>query len=194
MSKSEFRQIAAEKVCALSADEKREKSRAVMESIFGLQEFKEANNILFYYSLNNEVETADAIKKAAAQGKNVYLPRVPAESAELEFCKVGDCSSELQCGCFGIMEPKPKLQKETDKGIVDVVIVPGVVFDSDCGRIGRGKGYYDRFLADVPAIKIGAAFDVQLTEKIPAREHDVLMDYVVTESRVLKRKLNRTGD
>lgn len=112
----------------------------------------------------------------AEEGKNVLLPRV-ISSEEMEIRRYKS-DKDLAEGSYGIMEPTGELFTEYEK--IDVAIIPGMSFDSYNNRLGRGKGYYDRFLAKVPHMyKIGVCFDFQKLETIPAYDNDIKMNLVI---------------
>lgn len=159
-----------------TAEQLRQQSETVIARLRANPAFVRAQTILMYYSLDDEVCTHQLIDTLAAQGKTVLLPVVTgAETMELR-CYRG--AEDLQGGFFNIMEPvgEPFSDYET----IDVAVVPGMSFDTRGNRLGRGKGYYDRFLAQHPHIyKIGVCFDFQKMPGIPTEENDVRMDDVV---------------
>ena len=135
---------------------------------------------MFFVSFNSEVHTHDMIK-TALKSKTVVVPKV--SHNEIEQSLIIDFDN-LIAGKFGILEPI-EIMKIAYKNI-DLVLVPGIVFDKEGHRIGYGFGYYDKFLRKVPkAIKIGLAFDFQVIDKIPKEMHDVPVDVIVTEEGVI---------
>ena len=157
------------------------KSAGIMEKLFSLPEFEKAKVVGFYLSKPEEVGTLEAVEKACAMGKTVLVPVVEGEGMRFvrytSGCRIG-------LGPFGVPEPEKK-EYVTGK---DVLIVPGVVFDRRGHRIGRGKGYYDRFLAERGVVKIGVAFDFQLIGKLPEEAHDIPMDIIITGKEILRVK------
>ena len=153
-----------------------EMSRPIISELLAHQAVNGAKTILTYYSLPDEVFTHDAINLLAAQGKTVLLPKViDGENMEIRLYEKPE---DLAEGFYGIMEPTGKLF--TDYAGIDVAIVPGMGFDKSGHRLGRGKGYYDRFLPKaVNAYKIGVCFDFQKQEDIPSDNYDVIMDEVI---------------
>jgi len=148
-----------------------------------LDVFSEAATIALYAPIRNEVDTALIFGEARRVGKRVLYPRVCNE--EMLFYEVED-AGELKQGAFGILEPCV-----TGEGLppdaADLIVVPGVAFDSSGHRLGFGKGYYDRFLARLrrPVILVGLCHDFQLLKQVPREEHDIRMQYIVTEQRVV---------
>ena len=136
----------------------------------------EARIVLLYSALPDEVPTQPLLNRLTTEGKTVLLPRVVSDT-DMELRRYTG-PNDLEPGAFGIMEPTGELF--TDYDLIDVAVVPGMAFDREGHRLGRGKGYYDRFLAQLPHIyKIGICFPFQLVDKVPADAHDMLMDEVV---------------
>ena len=136
----------------------------------------EASTVMMYCSLPDEVSTREALDKLVERGCKVVLPAVlDGENMELREYHGAD---ELKEGAFHIYEPVGK--KFTQYGSIDVAVVPGMSFDADGNRLGRGKGYYDRFLARLPKVyKIGLCFDFQKRGHIPSESNDIRMDEVL---------------
>ena len=135
-----------------------------------------AETILMYYSLADEVNTHEAVDDLVRSGKTVLLPRViDGENMEIRIYESRD---DLAPGHYGIMEPTGKLYTCYEN--IDIAVVPGMAFDAAGHRLGRGKGYYDRFLPKAThAYKIGVCFDFQKRAAIPADDFDVTMDCVI---------------
>lgn len=142
--------------------------------------------VFAYYSLPDEVCTCQLVDDLLAEGKTVLLPKVVSEEA-MEWC-IYKGPQDLQEGSFRIMEPAENhgdrsldstLQR-ADQGTVAVILVPGMAFDAKGHRLGRGRGYYDRFLAAYPHIyKIGVCFDFQKVEEVPTDDFDIAVDEVI---------------
>lgn len=135
-----------------------------------------SQTILAYSALPDEVPTQMLIDEWLRQGKTVLLPRV-VNDTDMELRRYTG-QHDLQEGAYGILEPNGELF--TDDKTIDVAIVPGMAFDAEGHRLGRGKGYYDRFLARVPYLyKIGLCFSWQMVDCVPHDEHDIVMDEVI---------------
>jgi len=176
---------------ALNEDEVRVKSDAIIKRLYDLPEFKEAKNILFYLSVRNEVDTHEAIKELLSkQEKTIIVPYVVKNNPILQLSDLRDFK-ELERKTFGILEPKELYVREYNFEKLNIIIIPGLVFDLTGHRIGYGYGYYDRFLKTIKKnlIKIGLAYDFQLVDKIPKEQHDVPVDIIVTENKILRRNL-----
>ena len=137
----------------------------------------ESETVLAYWPLPDEPDIRPLIDGLVAMGKTVLLPKVTGNET-MELCRYTS-SADLAEGMFHIMEPAGT--PFTDFSQIDMALIPGVAFDASCRRLGRGRGYYDRFLAVNPCIyKIGVCFPFQRVPEVPAEAHDILMDEIVT--------------
>ena len=153
---------------------RREASQHIWEQVEQLPQFSRARTVALYWSLPDEVETPFFVRRWCGP-KRILLPEVRGE--ELVFREY-DPFAGVVPGAFGIGESRGKecLAEE-----IDLIIVPGVAFDRRGGRMGRGKGFYDRFLSGCAAYKVGVCFSYQRVEAIPCEEHDIRMDIVVSD-------------
>ena len=136
----------------------------------------DSRTILVYSALPDEVPTQALLDLLVKQGKTVILPHVISDTDMELRCYTG--RHDLQLGAYGILEPTGELFTVYDT--IDVAIVPGMAFDAEGYRLGRGKGYYDRFLARIPYLyKIGLCFSWQMVDKVPHDKHDIVMDEVI---------------
>ncbi len=159
-----------------------EKSKRIIETLTKLEEYNNASVIMPYISLNIEVDTRDFIKNELSR-KTIVVPFV--EEGNIQVSMLKDFSN-LNEGEFGVLEP---IKKDKYDGKIDIVIVPGVAFDENGGRIGFGKGYYDKFLNKFKdSLKIALAFEEQIVNEIPVQEHDESVDMIITEKRVIRCK------
>jgi len=167
---------------SLSKEEIVEKSKIIENRLFSLEQYKKSHTIMFFVSFNSEVHTHEMIKKVLGN-KTVVIPKVAHHQIELSV--IIDFDNLIPSGKFGILEPIEVMQIAYKN--IDLVLVPGIAFDKEGYRLGYGFGFYDKFLKKVPkAVKIGLAFDFQIVDKVPREEHDVAVDFVVTEERVVK--------
>lgn len=150
-------------------------SRAVCQRVADSPEWAAARRVLLYHPLPDEVDVRPLLSAALAEGKSVLLPRVVGD--DLEVCLYTGEES-LRIGAFGIEEPTgERIQELTD---IDLVVVPGMAFDAQGHRLGRGRGYYDRLLPQLPhAVRIGVCFPFQLMPVVPACTHDAHMHLVM---------------
>jgi len=159
----------------MSPEEVSSKSREIYNKITASDYFKNARNIMIYISFSNEVNTFDLIKEALSQRKNVLVPVTVGE--DIKVCVLEDTTSLIK-GAFGIYEPAEKKEWQGD---IDLCIIPGLGFDRSGGRLGFGRGYYDRFLSENPCKKIGIAYENQIEDNVFSEAHDIPMDIIVTE-------------
>ncbi len=177
MDKKELRkQIRAAKK-AVPFCEKCSRSIPIMQQVEQLPQFRDAQTILLYWSMEDEVQTHDFVNRWYQQ-KTLLLPCVDGDDLRLRQYTGPDCLKEGEQ--FGIGEPTgPEF---TDLNSVQMNIVPGVAFDRHNNRMGRGRGFYDRLLKSTPnAYKVGVAFNFQMVELVPTEEFDVPMNAVITE-------------
>ena len=167
---------------SLSAEEVRQKSLAVTETVVSLPAYRRSREILIYADYRNEVSTRYLIERAWHDGRKISLP--VCRGKEMRFYRLRDFS-ELRKGAFGIPEPgdtEPAGNEDT------LVIMPGVAFDRELHRIGYGGGYYDRYLKEHPGIySIALAFELQVLEKVPFLPHDIRPHILVTERTTYER-------
>ncbi|MFP4023963.1 MAG: 5-formyltetrahydrofolate cyclo-ligase [Thiohalospira sp.] len=154
---------------------KQAKSKIIFEQVEQLKEFQQADIIMVYWSMDDEVYTHDFVLKWFKE-KLIILPSVKGDELELRIFNGLD--DMVEGSAFGIKEPRELYKSGLDK--IDMIIVPGVAFDKQNNRLGRGKAYYDKLLSKTKALKVGVCFDFQMLEKVPADQYDVKMDIVIT--------------
>lgn len=177
MDKKELRkQIRAAKK-AVPFCEKCSRSVPILAKVESLAAFQQAKTILMYWSMEDEVQTHDFVNRWYKE-KTILLPCVDGDDLRLRQYTGPECLIEGEQ--FGIGEPTGPEYTELDK--VEMIIVPGVAFDSQNNRMGRGRGFYDRLLKSTPnAYKVGVAFDFQMVENVPTEPFDVAMNTVISE-------------
>ncbi|MEO0796038.1 MAG: 5-formyltetrahydrofolate cyclo-ligase [Verrucomicrobiota bacterium] len=187
-SKAALRRIALARRSSLQPQERQDRNAQIRHRLTAVPEFASAKSILFYVSFGEEVDTHELMKGCFGR-KTVLVPRVEGDVLHVHEMQSLD---DLQPGSFGILEPAPNTP-EVDPSIAEIVVVPGAAFDLRGNRIGYGKGYYDRLLEGVSAVKIGLAFDRQMMETIPVEDHDIPMDILVTNERLLDFRSQRAA-
>ncbi|MBE3092288.1 MAG: 5-formyltetrahydrofolate cyclo-ligase [Chloroflexi bacterium] len=187
MNKEEIRRNTLKKRLSLSSEDIREKSRQVFLNLAETVEYKNSQNIMFYAATRSEVQTEEMIKMSIKMGKNVFVPIILSECFNLAPSKIFDFDIELERGSKGILEPKKEYHRLGTPENIDLVIVPGVTFDLDGNRIGRGFGYYDNFLRKVrsSAKIIALAFEMQIVKKIITDKNDIPVHKIITEKRII---------
>ena len=144
-----------------------------------------ASLVLLYAPLPDELNIAPALDAAQGAGKVTALLRYDHRQQGYVPCLVRNRERDLRPGLLGILEPSPDCPL-VPLNQLDLTLVPGVVFSTDGGRLGRGKGYYDRLLSLVPGMKCGVAFDQQVVEAVPMEPHDVRLNCILTPTRWLQ--------
>ena len=159
-------------------EERQQKSAEIKKKLFLLDVFRMARTAMFYLSYDGEVDTREMIEEARLFGKRIVVPVCIRESCSIRPALLRP-EGVLTKGPYGIREPAAK--SFVDIKELDLVIVPGVAFDKDGNRLGRGKGYYDRFLKTLKedTYTIGLAFDFQILPSLPVTETDIGVDEVI---------------
>ena len=145
-----------------------------MDILNSYTEFKNAKTVFCYVSYNGEVDTLDLLSEISKE-KTLVVPYCIDDDGNMIAVKINS-TDDLVKGMYGILEPKKPV--EFPKEEIDFVIVPGVAFSKDGYRLGYGKGYYDRFLADISPYKMGVVKKELLLEKLPHNEFDIKMDSI----------------
>lgn len=181
-NKEILRKVYKEIRLKIKKSDKKRKSLKIWRKIKKMDIYKNKKTIMFYYSKENEVDTRLMIEKSIKDGKRVILPKII--NGELFPIQIEDLDN-LREGPYGIKEPSDA--EGVDLSEIELIFVPGIVFDKKGYRIGYGGGYYDRFLSKLPSntIKIGLAFSEQIIEQIPHEDWDIRMDILVTDKEVI---------
>jgi len=153
--------------------EQHEAAEKVFAQLEKTAAFLMADHILMYHSLPDELSTRGFLSKWNGK-KHFYLPRV--NGVNLDILPYNE--SRLELGAFHIEEPTGNNVVNPDS--IEMVIVPAVAYDRNGNRLGRGKGFYDRFLRSIKATKVGVGYEFQLIDNVPAEPHDIRMDIVIT--------------
>lgn len=154
-------------------------SKKIQKNLKKIDAYIAAKTIAGYYSIGSEVKTHGILQEVLSEGKTLALPRV--EGDGLVFCNVRKFE-DLEKGEFGIMEPKQNCSPLTE---FDVIIVPAVAMTGDGQRLGYGRGFYDRFLAETTATTIALAYSKTILKNIPHSENDVTIQWIATEDGVI---------
>jgi 5-formyltetrahydrofolate cyclo-ligase len=168
--------------------DKDELSRAICARFMALPEYQQARTVMFYVDVRSEVRTRHDLPGALTHEKKIVVPWCNA-AGELELFQLENMD-ELALGMYKILEPRAELRglpaKQVRPDELDLVMVPGVAFDRSGGRMGHGKGYYDKLLqhARPDALLVALAFECQLFAEIPTAAHDIFMDRIITEADV----------
>ena len=163
------------------------KDSSIKQRLLALPEFLSARSVLFYASFRSEVETSGIIRESLSMGKRAILPKVDKENHRLQLYEIKSIS-ELTKGHMGIPEPFLSAEREALLEDIDLVVIPGAGYDYAGNRLGYGGGYYDKLLSgkkkNTPIIAL--AYEEQIVDAIPAEKHDVRVDMIVTDQRVIR--------
>ena len=168
-----------------------QQSKEVHKNLLSLKEIIECTTIFVYVSFRSEVETLTLIKTFLNLGKTVTVPITRVKEKRLDAIRITDPETDLVPGYCNIPEPGEELclRQKADPTEIDLILLPGSVFDKRGGRFGYGGGYYDRFVSSIPrALRVGLAFDLQIVEKAPLQAHDELLDFIITETAVIRAR------
>jgi 5-formyltetrahydrofolate cyclo-ligase len=168
---------------AQSREHREEKSGKIQKKLFEHAAFRKAGVVCFYVALPMEVNTHPMIEEALKMGKKVLVPLADLENKELKLYEIRNLAADLTPGILGILEPLRDKTRLADPKEAECVIVPGLAFSMQGRRLGRGAGFYDRFLSKLSAKipKIALAFSFQVITQIPQEIHDCRVDTVLTE-------------
>jgi len=186
VEKAQAREEIARRLAALSAEQRREASARIRQLIADLPEFQRARTVLLFVSLPDEADTLGIIADALAAGKAVAVPKVDRKRRVMDACRLHTLERGLAPGVFGI--PEPRATEVVEPAAIDFVLVPARGFDRAGNRLGRGGGYYDRYMAQpgFPAVRCGIGFAAQVLDAIPRDTHDLPVHVLVTESGALR--------
>lgn len=166
-----------------SLDQRQEKSAVICQKIVDSNVFKNAKVVFAFLSFGSEVDTSLIVKTCFEQGKKVCVP-VCKKDCVMDAVAIQSTSDMTYDNKYGIAEPKD-VSNVVDKLDIDLVIVPGSVFDKRLNRMGYGKGYYDRYFVGTRAKRVALAFDCQIVDEVPVDEYDVKMHCIITENQVI---------
>ncbi|MDP2922388.1 MAG: 5-formyltetrahydrofolate cyclo-ligase [Candidatus Omnitrophota bacterium] len=182
--KKELRQKLLAKLLSLTKEELKRRSQDVEKRLSSLPIYNKAKVIMAYYPLKGEVDILGMIRKDLGL-KRFCFPVTDLEKKELFAYEVKNLEEDFVRGPFGVMQPDIKRTKRVDIGEIDMVIIPGIAFDRSGNRLGRGAGFYDRFLRKLnpPVKKVGIAFIFQILQDLPIHPPvDEKVDIVVSEN------------
>lgn len=183
-------QIRKEVIQALNrlGEKQRAAKTAVIEGkLLELANFLESRVVLLYTEGENEVRTRTLLRKTLALGKILALPAFEPEKMKASFFKVDQPDKDLQPGPRGNLEPRRDRCKPVMAQKIDIAIIPGIAFDEKGGRLGTGRGSYDRLIPELPVTtrKVALAFEEQIVSQVPMEHHDRHVDIIITDKRVI---------
>jgi 5-formyltetrahydrofolate cyclo-ligase len=173
------------RLARLSPADVRVASAAIWERLAMVPKFASAQAMLMYVSRGNEVDTHGLIQQLLAMGKRVAVPSFDAGAQRYFASELNDFEGDMSEGRFGILEPRRECVRPLAADKLEVWLVPGLAFDKTGNRLGRGLGFFDRLLRETTGARIALAYDFQVLNEVPADAHDVRVDFIVTEKRVV---------
>ncbi|WP_138415783.1 5-formyltetrahydrofolate cyclo-ligase [Aquibacillus sediminis] len=186
-TKAEYRNKMKKQLKQLSIKKKTQIEQRLSSQLFATEAWKEADVIGITISQKHEWNTKNIIEKAWSMNKVICVPKCYPKESKLEFYQL-DSFDQLESVYFNLFEPIPEQERRIDKNQVDLMIVPGLVFDPSGFRIGYGGGYYDRYLADFGGTTLSLASTMQIIDTVPADDYDISVDHVLTETGLLHKE------
>ncbi|PEC51210.1 5-formyltetrahydrofolate cyclo-ligase [Bacillus sp. AFS077874] len=185
MEKKEIRNSMMKNLKNISASERDEKSKQIIEKLLNTEEMKSGDIIATTMPMEHEINTKYLITACWKMNKSVVVPKCNHETRKMHFYKINSFD-DLKKGYFGIQEPIEEKCEEISKELIDLIIVPGVAYTKNGERLGYGGGYFDRYLEDYNKQLLALAYDIQIIEEIPTEKHDIKMPLILTESRIIE--------
>ena len=182
--KSLLRQRLRQELLQLPERVRAEGSAQIRRTLTAQAFWRNAATILAFVPMQTEPDIWEAVVAASAEGRRICLPRYDSPTQRYLPALIEDPTGDFRRGMHGVLEPA----EHCPIGVVmplDLILVPGVGFTPSGGRLGRGRGYYDRMLADLPGLRCGVAFDLQVISDLPLEPHDARLDHLVTPSLCL---------
>jgi 5-formyltetrahydrofolate cyclo-ligase len=167
------------RIAALTSDQRAAESNRVVAAISQSEFWRRARTVMLFIPLADEINVLPLVDEALDHHKVVLLPRFDSAKESYQPAQVINLSVDLVRGPFGVTEPGPDCPAHPLKPL-DVTVVPGLAFDRVGRRLGRGKGHYDRLLADAGGQFWGVGFESQLLAELPVESHDVVLNCIVT--------------
>ncbi|WP_181350113.1 5-formyltetrahydrofolate cyclo-ligase [Thalassobacillus sp. CUG 92003] len=181
MDKPGLRTHAKKLLTSYSAVRKHEIEQAIHTRLFESQLWKEADTIGVTIAQDHEWSTTPIIERAWEEGKRIVVPKCLPREKQLDFYHL-EHNGQLECVYVGLLEPNPGQSVYVEKHEIDLLLVPGLLFDAEGFRIGHGGGFYDRYLTQYEGVKLSLASQQQIVETLPHESFDIPVDHILTES------------
>lgn len=179
--KADYRKQIKQYLHNLTSQEKANIENSLVLHLLQTETWNQAAMIGITVSQKHEWDTKPIIEKAWSQNKKVCVPKCYPKQSELVFYEITSFD-QLESVFYGLLEPVPKQQYKVEKKKIDLMVVPGLVFDSKGYRIGYGGGYYDRYLADYKGLTVSLASTGQFIDSIPNDHYDIPVQQIITET------------
>ena len=163
------------------------KSDQIFNHIIKTPEYLNSKVISIYCGKEKEVQTEKIIKYSLINGKRIIIPITIIKKKCLQFSEIKDYDNELEISTFNVLEPKNEFIRPININEIQLVIIPGIGFDKEGGRLGYGFGYYDRFLKSLKNYIpfFGLAFELQIVEILPTSKNDIFMHQIISEKGII---------
>jgi 5-formyltetrahydrofolate cyclo-ligase len=186
-AKIQIREDISQIISALSKSQIAEKTQAIETRLFEFANFLESKIVLLYVNGEFEVQTEKIINRSYNYNKIVVLPAFDPEKFEMNPMKVDHFAKELVPGPRKVLEPDKNRCKTVPMERIDIAIIPGIAFDEKGGRIGSGRGYYDRLIPKlaITTRKVALTFEEQIVPQVPMESHDKHVDIIITDRRII---------
>jgi 5-formyltetrahydrofolate cyclo-ligase len=191
-AKAKIRETVRQRLKSVTDETRKNLSQQLIGMLKPREAWQKAQIVLGYLPIKGELDVFPCLEAAWAAGKEVALPRFLPETRTYCAAIAPRDKKTLVLGAFGILEPGQSARC-IPLNQLDFVLVPGLAFDASGKRLGRGKGFYDRLLAEVNGVKCGVALDEQIVQTLPTEPHDIAMNFILTPSRWLALTTRQTG-
>ena len=168
---------------------KEEMDRKILNKFYENKYYREAKSIFIYISYDSEINTRGIINKALKDNKKIYVPRTEFKTRFMDAVEITSLDNLIESK-YGILEPSVE-EPHIEPNELDLIVVPGVAFDRNGGRMGYGAGFYDRYFNKISKdnikkiVKLALAYDFQILEEVPMNEQDVPVSYIITEKEFI---------
>lgn len=188
--KEELRKEILNKRSKISDNKVSSWSEKIRDKFLEIPQLVKAKKIMAYASMRKEIESYELLEDLLEQDYLLYLPYTRKNVTDLGVAQISDLDKDLKSGVFGVMEPITKIRSQEVPSDLDIIIVPGACYTAAGYRIGYGGGYYDSFLSKHAgeALKVGFCYDCLILDSIPVEEHDVPVDLIITDKRIINIK------
>ena len=177
MDKKSLRKKIKTILLKMASEEKKHKDKQIHNQIRKMPKFLESKIIFAYVSMSMEVDTKKIIQFALKNRKKVFVPRVNLKKKKMDIIQINSLK-ELRKGTYNILEP---CGRKCGRNKFDIILIPGLGFDKKNNRLGRGGGYFDKFLRNAKGLKIGLCYKEQLFKHVPITQHDIKMDVIISD-------------
>lgn len=183
MTKTELRKII--KVKRSLIENREVKDKAIFQSVINLEEYKKADTVLCYLSLDDEIKTDELVRYSLENKKRVAVPFCKDENGNMDFYFISSLEDTKE-GTFGVREPNIKKCEKIKDFSSSIIIVPALCYNKNGYRLGYGKGYYDRFLENYTFISVGLCYNSLIADEIPVNEFDKPVDIIISENEIIR--------